>query len=146
MKEILHVGTGLSRFQGQFIATCTNWGTSVSKYTGQDVKSPKCQISTCSQCWWEPSALTYAPPILREARQTRHWGYQVGTYFHWRFADWTHNVSSRLSGAFCRPRTTPLCICLVGYLGDQMRSFLFSQSHWLLRSATRDVSLMAWRR
>ena len=44
------------------------------------------------------------------------------------------------------PETPPSASAQFSYLGDQLGSFLFSQSHWLLHSASLDNSLMAWRR
>ena len=44
------------------------------------------------------------------------------------------------------PETPPSASVQLAYLGDQLGSFLFSQSQWLLRSAMLDISLMAWLR
>ena len=44
------------------------------------------------------------------------------------------------------PETPPSASVQMAYLGDQLGSFLFSQSQWLLRSAMLDISLMARRR
>ncbi len=38
------------------------------------------------------------------------------------------------------PEAPPSVSACPAYLGDQLGSFLFSQIHWLLRSATVDVS------
>lgn len=62
MKEILHVGTGLSRFQGQFIATCTNCGTSFPNTQGKmlKVQSAKYQLAPGAD-----GSLLHSPMLLR---------------------------------------------------------------------------------
>lgn len=55
----------------------------------------------------------------------------------------TSPVGSAVDSGVSEP--PPFASAQSAYLGDQQGSFLFSHNHWLLRSTTLDVSLMAWR-
>lgn len=72
----------------------------------------------------DPSSCGVFWPDTSLTGQIHHWGCQVASYFHQRFTDYAHDISSRLSGGSWLPKTTPLCVCPISSYGRP--SWVFS--------------------